>query len=500
MSARDKDPAIQATHGLGKADEPQRELPANVDAEQSVLGQILNDNRCFDRISSFLEEEHFHEKLHQKIYFVCGELIRTGKQATPISVKTFLPAKGTIGDMTMVQYLARLASDATGAFAVRENAIAVHEAWIARQAISAATDFLDFCFDPPPGVEVVGERTDLEDRLAQLRGLRVKSETRRGAGQQYIDNMNGVRQRGDVPGIPIALEEIQRVISEPTFELGNYYGLLSSSGEGKSSLTVQLVYHALANGCAVQFQSFDQSAEQIVRQMVAQRYKIEARRQRFGDLKEGEWLEASLFAKWLDEQAFEVIECTHEGAPQLVGYARNFKRRRAGDRRLLIVTDHVNAVMPEKSTERADEGSKAAAINSILKAGAKSVNAAWLVLNQRNTKGMQRDNPRPIASDLYGGEGAKRAYDAVFFLYRYKKFYAERCAIASKDADWKIINKVFPSAVREGKDIADIGACKVRFGDPSIRETLDFNARFTLLESIAPALDQDEMSFIKAMG
>jgi replicative DNA helicase len=484
------------------SDKPQRELPANIEAEQALLGAILMDNRCLDRVSPFLEGEHFFERLHQRIYMVCGDLIRMGRAATPVTVHTFLPP-AKIGDMTVVQYLVTLVTALPGGWIhARDWGIAIHESWLARQAISAATDFLDFAYDTPAGVDVIGERTDLEDRLAQLRGMRVKSESRRGVGQRYLDNMEATRTRGSVVGVPIGLKEIQRVISEPSFEIGNYYGLLSSSGEGKTSLTVQLVYNALAAGCAVQFQSYDLSGEQIVRQMVAQRHKIEARRQRFGDLSDHEWFDAAEFAKWIDEQPFEVKDCTQEGAATLAGYARAFKRRWGVDRPTLIVTDHVNAIAPEKSTERADEGSKAAAINGILKAGAKSIGVAWLVLNQRNTKGMERDNPRPIARDLYGGEGAKRAYDAVFYLYRFLKFYNERVAIASHAKDWATINKVFPSDVRDKKaDIAEVGAVKVRFGNVSICETLDFNARFTLLESIdQPSATQEELSFLKSMG
>jgi replicative DNA helicase len=481
----------------------QRELPNNIEAEQALLGAILVDNRTLDRVASFLEEEHFFEHLHQRIYLVCCELIRMGKVATPVTVHPFLPANLKIGDMTMVQYLATLVAASPGTANAREFGIAIHEAWLAREAISAATHFLDFAYDPPPGVDVIGERSDFEDRMAQLRGLRVKSENRRGVGSRYLDNMEATKQRGSVIGVPIGLKEIQRVISEPSFEIGNYYGLLSSSGEGKTSLMVQIAHHALAAGCAVQIQSYDQSAEQIVRQMIAQRHRIEARRQRFGDLSTHEWSEAKEFAAWIDDQPFDVKDCTQEGAPSLVGYARAFKRRYGDDRQTLIVTDHVNAVAPEKRTERADEGTKAAAINGILKAGAKSIGVAWLVLNQRNTLGMRRDNPRPIASDLYGGEAAKRAYDAVFFLYRFKKFLEERKAIASSDSDWKKINagRVFPSAVLEGKDIAEIGAVKVRFGDVSVRERLDFNARFTLLESVEDqVVDQEELSFLQGMG
>jgi replicative DNA helicase len=479
------------------------ELPSNIEAEQGLLGAILIDNRTFDRVATFLEEEHFFEPLHQRIYLVCGELIRMGKIATPITVKTYLPTNAKIGDMTVLQYLVTLASAAIGTMAARDIAIAVHEAWLARQAIVAATEFLSFAYNPPPGVDVIGERSEFEDRMAQLRGMRVKAETRRGAGRNYLENMETAKERGSVIGIPIGLKEIQRVISEPSFEIGNYYGLLSSSGEGKTSLTVQLVYHALAAGCAVQFQSYDQSAEQIVRQMVAQRHRIEARRQRFGDLSQSEWMDAKAFADWIDQQPFEVVKCTMEGAPQLVSYARAFKRRHAGERLTLIVTDHIKRITPERSTERSDPGTKAGAINGILKAGANSVGAAWLMLNQRNTAGMQRPNPRPIASDLFGGEGTKESYDAVFYLYRFKKFLDERKATAATNADWKIINSgVFPSDVRDGgKDIAEIGALKVRFGPTNIRETLDFNAKFTLLESVEPQteIDQEEMSFLNRM-
>jgi replicative DNA helicase len=124
------------------------------------------------------------------------------------------------------------------------------------------------------------------------------------------------------------------------------------------------------------------------------------------------------------------------------------------------------------------------------------------MLNQRNTSGMQRTNPRPIAADLFGGEGTKQSYDAVFYLYRFKKFLDERKAICLSKARLDDHRKVFPSDVRDhGKDIAEIGALKVRFGPTNIRESLDFNAKFTLLESVEQQtqVDQEEMSFLQRM-
>ena len=68
-----------------------RLAPHNVEAEQALLGAILVNNEAFYRVSDFLMPEHFYEPIHREIYEICGKIIRAGKTATPITVKTFLP-------------------------------------------------------------------------------------------------------------------------------------------------------------------------------------------------------------------------------------------------------------------------------------------------------------------------------------------------------------------------------------------------------------------------
>ena len=89
-----------------------RVAPNNIEAEQALLGAILVNNDAFYRVSDFLEPAHFFEPLHRKIFEVAAELIRMGKIATPVTLKTFLPADEKVGDMTVAQYLARLAAEA----------------------------------------------------------------------------------------------------------------------------------------------------------------------------------------------------------------------------------------------------------------------------------------------------------------------------------------------------------------------------------------------------
>src|SRR5438552_13184157 len=86
-----------------------RTAPHNIEAEQALLGAILINNEALYRVSDFLEPEHFYERVHQQLYDIARSLIRTGKVASPVTLKTFVPAEVDIAGMTVAQYLARLA-------------------------------------------------------------------------------------------------------------------------------------------------------------------------------------------------------------------------------------------------------------------------------------------------------------------------------------------------------------------------------------------------------
>src|ERR1700758_1467547 len=89
-----------------------RVAPHNIELEQALLGAILVNNEAFYRVSDYLEPRHFFEPIHQKLYEVTASLIRVGKTATPITLKTFLPPDIDVAGLTVSQYLARLAAEA----------------------------------------------------------------------------------------------------------------------------------------------------------------------------------------------------------------------------------------------------------------------------------------------------------------------------------------------------------------------------------------------------
>src|SRR5258705_6725572 len=106
--------AVESTARKQPAENPPlfRSAPHNIEVEQALLGAILVNNEAFYRVSDFLEPEHFFEPLHQKIYKDIGSLVRAGKSASPITLKTFLPADLDIGGVKRSPALGRLPTQA----------------------------------------------------------------------------------------------------------------------------------------------------------------------------------------------------------------------------------------------------------------------------------------------------------------------------------------------------------------------------------------------------
>ena len=113
-----------------------RQVPHNIEAEQALLGAILINNESHDRVSAFLDAEHFYDPLHGQIYETIAKLILAGKQATPVTVKTFFENAEPISPhLTVPQYLGRLAVNATTIINAKDYGQTVYDLATRRQLI-----------------------------------------------------------------------------------------------------------------------------------------------------------------------------------------------------------------------------------------------------------------------------------------------------------------------------------------------------------------------------
>ncbi len=482
--------------------EKTRELPANLEAEQALLGAILVNNDAFSILPPQLEHYHFSEGLHRAIYESAARLNSAGKTANPVTIRSSLPPEileTRVGELSVSQYLAQLAAGAVTVINAPDYALAIIAESARREIIRVGQGLVELGFNAVDDIEMLdhtdGWKSVLEAVSIELSGK--GSFTGNSIAEEYLAMVTKRPANGSKAGVPIALPEIGTVLSERYFFPGRLYGMLSSSGEGKTSLTLQLIHHAIVMGNPVCFLSYDQSGAECVAQMIAQQTRLSMRCQQVGDLTDKQIEEGYSRALEISKMPFQVVDCdsTRDTASKLAGYARSFVKRHRTGKTPLIVIDHIGTIKPDSSDRTADEGTKARNIGQQLKSLAKELNCPVLVLQQRSGAGMKRFNPRPIPHDLYGGETARQPFDGIFYLYRGDVHRKRQLDTAHDEREAEKIRTRFRTQFGEEIDgIAEIGALKVRFGNPNLRRKVEFEAEFTRYISIS-GQDVDQQEF-----
>ncbi|MGH7913699.1 MAG: DnaB-like helicase N-terminal domain-containing protein, partial [Candidatus Binataceae bacterium] len=193
-----------------------RTAPHNIEAEQALLGAILVNNEAFYRVSDFLEPKHFFEPIHQTIYQLARDLIRAGKTATPVTLKTFLDANIDVGGLNVSQYLARLAAEATTIINAQDYGRTVYDLAIRRALIIVGETMVNEAFDAAVDVSPRDQIEEAERRLYEL----AESGRYDGGFQRFaqalttaIDMAAHAFQRdGKLSGLATSLDDLDRMM------------------------------------------------------------------------------------------------------------------------------------------------------------------------------------------------------------------------------------------------------------------------------------------------
>lgn len=452
-------------------------VPQNLEAEEQVIGILMSSNAALSRVP-WLEADDFFNPVLKRLFESVVAMSEKGMTANPLTLKDVFEQGVMVNNDPPIRYLARLQSEVASLDPLG-FAKSLRYARSRRHLVSIGEDLAKLARTAPPEIVPTEIQGEIEDRLAEVRLLAPRQDTRTAIGSYADAFLSSLSpSRSSNRGVPLVFPELEQIIQEP-LEGGNLYGLLSSSGEGKTSLMLQIAEHAARKGSPVLVMSFDQNGEQVFRQMVSQCVGTEVTRIRRGDFSEKEAERMINETSRIKALPIEIIRCKRERIGRIVAYARAFVKRWQAvcDGTPLIILDHSRKVAPDRPNDH--EGRIAGAINGECKATAEETGAAWLNINQRNSGGMSRPNPRPIAKDLFGGEQAKEDFDAIFYLYRKEKWRDEQLKIARDAKEKEQIMQRFGDC--EGK--AEIGAIKVRYGSDNQRRELIWEGRFTRYRS-----------------
>src|ERR1700735_4913499 len=222
-----------------------RTAPHNIEAEQALLGCVLVNTEAFYRISDFLEPKHFFEPIHQRIFELASGLVRAGKLATPVTLNTFLPADFDIAGLSINQYLARLAAEATTIINAEDYGRTVYDLSIRRDLIVIGEDMVNLAYDAPVDSTPMHHIEDAERKLYEIAETgRYDSGFQRFAQAltTAVDMAARAYQRdGSLQGLPTGLADLDsRMGGLQPYDL---IILAGRPGMGKSALATNIAYN-----------------------------------------------------------------------------------------------------------------------------------------------------------------------------------------------------------------------------------------------------------------
>src|SRR6476661_8505848 len=421
----------------GEPAPPYRAAPHNIEAEQALLGAILVNNEALYRVSDFLEPPHFFEPIHQQIYDIARSLIRTGKLASPVTLKTFLPAEIDIAGLTLAQYLARLAAEATTIINALDYGRTVYDLAIRRELITIGEDMVNVAFDAPVDFAPRDQIEDAERRLYELAEI-----GRYGGGFQRFETAlttavdmaaRAYQREGRLSGLASGLKDLDNKMGG--LQASDLIIVAGRPGMGKTALATNIAYNIArahraevqpdgtmksVNGGIVGFFSCEMSAEQLATRILAEQTSIASSMIRRGGISEADFEKIRDYSIELQSLPLYVDETGGLSISQLTARARRLKRQKGLD---LIVVDYIQLLQGsgKKSDNRVQEVTE---ITTSLKALAKELNVPIIALSQLSRQVENRDDKRPQLSDLRESGSIEQDADVVVFVYR-EEYYLQ---------------------------------------------------------------------------
>jgi replicative DNA helicase len=470
-----------------------RTAPHNIEVEQALLGAILVNNEAFYRVSDFLEPRHFFEPLHNKIYELAGSLVRQGKVASPVTLKTFLPADLDVAGLNASQYLARLAAEATTVINAEDYGRTIYDLAIRRDLILIGEDMVNVAYDAPVDLAPAAQIEDAERKLYEI------AETGKydGGFQRFaqalttaVDMAARAYQRdGKLSGIATSLKDLDRMMGG--LQKSDLVIVAGRPGMGKTALATNIAYNiarawrgdvqadgrtATINGGIVGFFSLEMSAEQLATRIVSEQSEIPSYRIRRGEIDTTDFDRIVETAREIEALPLYIDETGGLSVAQLAARARRLKRQRGLD---LLVVDYIQLL--QGSMRRAAEGrvQEVTEITTSLKALAKELSIPIVALSQLSRQVENREDKRPQLSDLRESGSIEQDADVVLFVFREEYYLRNREPRAGTEEHFK-----WQAEMEEVHGKAEVIIGKQRHG-PTGTVPLQFKADVTRFADLA---------------
>ncbi|AXN38999.1 replicative DNA helicase [Peribacillus butanolivorans] len=388
--------------------------PQNIEAEQAVLGAIFLEPSSLTVTSEVLIPEDFYRSSHQKIFNVMIKLNDEGKAVDLITVTEELAAAKNLEEVGGVSYLSELAGSVPTAANIEYYARIVEEKSLLRRLIRTATNIAQEGYSREDEVEeLLGEAEKTIMEVAQRKNSGSFQNIKDVLVRTY-DNIEVLTTRkGDVTGIPTGFAELDRMTAG--FQRNDLIIVGARPSVGKTAFALNIAQNvATKTEENVAIFSLEMGAEQLVMRMLCAEGNINAQNLRTGSLTDEDWRKLTMAMGSLSNAGIYIDDTPGVRIGEIRSKCRRLKQEHGLG---MILIDYLQLIQGDgrSGDNRQQEVSE---ISRSLKALARELEVPVIALSQLSRGVEQRQDKRPMMSDIRESGSIEQDADIVAFLYR----------------------------------------------------------------------------------
>ena len=456
-----------------------KELPNNIESEQSVIGSILLNNEIFDEINLLITNKNFYDPMHQKIYMAIEKLIYGGMLANPITLKNYF--ENEKDELNVPNYLVKITKFSTSSRQAIEYSKLIYDLYVKRELIKISENIIDTAKLNDLDNDGKSIIENFEKSLFDLaeKGSFSSSLVKFDEAMKMTIEMasSAYKNEEGIVGVPTGLTDLD-------YRLGGLHksDLLIIAGRpsmGKTALATNIAFNAAkkiqndGRKSTIAFFSLEMSSEQLSTRILAEQSRIKSNDIRTGKISEEQFDKFIETSKNISELPLYVDETPAISIAALSNRARRIKRLYGLD---MVVVDYIQLMKASNFREgRVQEISE---ITQGLKALAKELSVPVLALSQLSRAVEHRDDKKPQLSDLRESGSIEQDADVVMFVYR-EAYYLqgkEPRPATVEHAEWQ-------AKMNDISHLAEIIIGKQRHG-PTGNVMLEFEAMFTKFKDL----------------
>ena len=452
-----------------------KELPNNIEAEQAVIGSILVTNEIFDEINTIISSANFYDPMHQKIFGAIENLIFKGLLANPITLKNYFEDEKD--ELNVPEYLVKITKFSTSARQAIEYSRIIYDMFVRRELIKISEQTIDTAKlnDLDTNGQTIIENSErLLFDLAEKGSFNSSLIKFDEAVKQTIEMASAAYKNEEgIVGVPTGLRDLDD-------RLGGLHqsDLIIIAGRpsmGKTSLATNIAFNAAqklqdsGKKSTIAFFSLEMSSEQLSTRILAEQARIRSNDIRRGKISDEQFDKFIETSKNISELPLYIDETPALSIAAMSNRARRIKRLFGLD---MIVVDYIQ-LMRGASFNKDGRVQEISQITQGLKAIAKELSIPVLALSQLSRQVEQRDDHKPLLSDLRESGSIEQDADVVMFVYR-EGYYLQR----KEPREATVEHAEWQAKMNEVAHLAEIIIGKQRHG-PVGKVILEFEEQFT---------------------